>query len=318
MRPRCLRGPSAAGRPMEAGQSPCNAAVRLRPARRYAPASRQAWSAPVAAYEPLPGVRQRRPECLRIRPGTAVPLTSRLISFSSDHEIEQICRHPRPRTGSSIPASEKISCSRTPCRPPGSGGRDGFRSGSSSAGVREPPSGGATPLSGGCGCRMGLTCGFARAGRGLIRRSMEHVRAVRRNPYPQVSVLPDIRHRHALRQPRFLEVAHRQGRVPGQREPVSEKGFLGAIPTADDHDAGGVGPVRRRSEQRTGKAVPAYGLDAGRECQLAVQGPAGLDMPVGQHLQGDAEARVLRNELGGGVGGVSRVQRPQQPGGIGT
>ena len=37
-------------------------------------------------------------------------LTSRPISFSSDDEIEQICRYPRPRTGSSIPASEKISC----------------------------------------------------------------------------------------------------------------------------------------------------------------------------------------------------------------
>ena len=124
-RTRCLRGPSAAGRPMEAGQSACNVAVRLCPARRYAPASRQAWSAPVAAYEPLPGFRQRRSECLRIRPGTAVPLSpGRLISFSSDDEIEQICRYPRPRTGSSIPASEKISCSGTPCRPPGSGGRD--------------------------------------------------------------------------------------------------------------------------------------------------------------------------------------------------
>ncbi len=74
-RTRCLRGPSAAGRPMEAAQSACNAAVRLYPARRYAPASRQAWSAPAAAYEPLPGVRQRRSECLRIRPGTAVPLS---------------------------------------------------------------------------------------------------------------------------------------------------------------------------------------------------------------------------------------------------
>ena len=29
----------------------------------------------------------------------------------------------------------------------------------------------------------------------LIRRSMEHVRTVRRNPYPRVSVLPDVRHR---------------------------------------------------------------------------------------------------------------------------
>ena len=28
----------------------------------------------------------------------------------------------------------------------------------------------------------------------LIRRSMEGVRSVRRNPYPQVSVLPDVRH----------------------------------------------------------------------------------------------------------------------------
>ena len=30
--------------------------------------------------------------------------------------------------------------------------------------------------------------------RHLIRRSMEHVRSVRRSPYRQVSVLPDVRH----------------------------------------------------------------------------------------------------------------------------
>src|SRR5271165_1102744 len=84
-RTRCLRGPSAAGRPMEAGQSACNVAVRLCPARRYAAASRRAWSAPVAAYEPLPGVRQRRSECLRIRPGTAVPLSPADLSAHVPH-----------------------------------------------------------------------------------------------------------------------------------------------------------------------------------------------------------------------------------------
>jgi len=113
-RTRCLRGPSAAGRPMEAGQSACNVAVRLCPARRYAAASRRAWSAPVAAYEPLPGVRQRRSECLRIRPGTAVPLSPADLSASRQTmKLSKYAGYPRPRTGSSIPASEKISCSRT-------------------------------------------------------------------------------------------------------------------------------------------------------------------------------------------------------------
>ena len=43
-----------------------------------------------------------------------------------------------------------------------------------------------------------LGCHLAHDTSLLIRRSMEDVRPVRRNPYPQVSVLPDVRHvRHS-------------------------------------------------------------------------------------------------------------------------
>ena len=114
-RPRCLRGPSAAGRPMEAGQSACNVAVRLCPARSSARSR-------VRTSPRLPPASFGMPAYPAWNRSSS--LTGRLISFSSDDEIEQVCRYPRRRTGSSIPASEKISCSGTPCRPPGSGGRD--------------------------------------------------------------------------------------------------------------------------------------------------------------------------------------------------
>ena len=124
-RTRCLRGPSAAGRPMEAGQSACNVAVRLCPARRYAPASRQAWSAPVAAYEPLPGVRQRRSECLRIRPGTAVPLSP--ADLSASRQTMKLSKYAGTRARGPDPQSRrqrKSPAAGPPCRPPSSGRRD--------------------------------------------------------------------------------------------------------------------------------------------------------------------------------------------------
>ena len=120
-RTRCLRGSSAAGRPMKAGQSACNVAVRLRPARRYAPASRQAWSAPVAAYEPLPGIRQGRSECLRIRPGTAVPLSP--ADLSASRQTMKLGKYAGTRARGPDPHSRrqrKSPAAGPPCRPPSS------------------------------------------------------------------------------------------------------------------------------------------------------------------------------------------------------
>ena len=94
-----------------------------------------------------------------------------------------------------------------------------------------------------------------------IRRSMEHVRSVRRNPYRQVSVLPAVRHRRHCPVPSSQSVRKSCERVSlGSPEPVTYSASVLGVTARGMHGAPGraeAGPAKGQPERWAGSEVLA-------------------------------------------------------------
>src|SRR5271166_3010579 len=142
---------------------------------------------------------------------------------------------------------------------------------------------------------------------GLIRRSMEHVRSVRRNPYPLVSVLPGVRNRRHGPAPSSQSVRSCERLLPAQPDDPCRAQVLGqrhpfqndSVPlsanlsTSRRGNGNGVNeqlPSGLRAKSATALAVPVKLPIASSNCPVPpVTSQVNCCVPVNRQLCGLTE-----------------------------